>query len=406
MAADLTSMDAALKETWTESRLAEQLYQDNPFLARVKRVKSTQVGQQAVTPIHVGRNFGYTALPAGGGSLNAAGQQGMAQATWQYTHHHQQVKIQGSAIDGTRGDALSVAEVVDTEISGALTDLNRQLTRQVMMDGDGLVAKCGTTTASTTVALDPVSGFNAIERGWLAVGAQVDIGTAANPVAIASGVTVTAVVESSTAPTITVSGSAVTTSASHFVSFKGARVAAGGASLETNGLGNIVSTSATLGGLTVAAQPTWASPSVDSTVQALTLPLMYSANRKIMQKTGKGATYVLTSLKQQQAFYQLVQGQARFSGDAGMAVGNVDGVSFNGMTVYAQPDTKNEDMFFLTIEDLLLVSAGDPYWQNKITGGNILTWIQGEDSFGGKITTRLNFGARRRNSHTALRGLS
>src|SRR4051812_14150233 len=131
MAADLTSVDAALRETWTESRLAEQLYQGNPLLDKVKKLKTTQVGQQAVTPIHTGRNWGYTPLPAAGGSLNAAGQQALAQATWQYTHHNQQVKIQGSAIDGTRGDALSVAEVVDLEVSGALDDLNRQLTRQL-----------------------------------------------------------------------------------------------------------------------------------------------------------------------------------------------------------------------------------------------------------------------------------
>src|SRR5512144_2320378 len=117
MAADLTSVDAALKETWTESRLAEQLYQKNPFLDKIKKFRNTQVGQQAVTPIHTGRNWSYTALPAAGGTLNAAQNQGLAQATWQYTHHHTQVAIQGSAIDGTRGDALSVAEVVDLEVS-------------------------------------------------------------------------------------------------------------------------------------------------------------------------------------------------------------------------------------------------------------------------------------------------
>ena len=268
MAADLTSVDAALRETWTENRLAEQLYQENPFLARIKRLNNTQVGQQAVTPIHTGRNWGYTALPAAGGTLNSAGQQELKQATWQYTHHHVQVKIQGSAIDGTRGDALSVAQVVDMEVEGALTDLNRQLTRQLFMDGNALVAQCGTTTASTTVVLNATSGFNALERGWLGIGAAVDIGTTASEATIADGVSITAVNESSSSPTITISGAAVSTTSSHYVSFKNAR--SGSTSYEMNGLGNVVSTSADLGGLSVAAVPSWASPLVDSTTQART----------------------------------------------------------------------------------------------------------------------------------------
>lgn len=405
MAADLTSMDAALKETWTESRLAEQLYQGNPLLDKIKKLRSTQVGQQAVTPIHTGRNFGYTALPASGGALNAAGQQSLAQATWQYTHHNQQVLIQGSAIDGTKGDALSVAQVVDMEVEGAVNDLNRQLTRQLFSDGDGVVAKCIVTSASTTVLLDPVSGFNAIERGWLAPGAVVDLGVAADGDSVAAARTVTAVVESATAPSITISGAAVTTTTSTLVSFAGARSPVNGSSLEMNGLGNIVSTSAGLGGLTVAANPVWASPYVDATSQALTLALMYAASRKVYQKTGKEPNYIVTSPKQLEAAYRLLQASVRFMQD-NVSAGNVEGTDINGMKVFRQPDCKNEDMFFLTVEDLLLVSAGDPYWVNKITGGNILQWIQGSDSFGSKITVRLNLGARRRNSHSALRGLS
>jgi hypothetical protein len=172
-----------------------------------------------------------------------------------------------------------------------------------------------------------------------------------------------------------------------------------------NGLGNIVSTSASLGGLSVASVPTWASPSVDTTSQALTLPLMYTACRKVFQKTGKDPNYVATSPKQLQAAYALAQAQVRFSSD-NVSFGNVEGTDINGMKLYRAPDCKNEDMFFLTVEDLLLVSAGDPFWQNKIAGANILNWIQGTDQYGAKITVRLNLGARRRNSHAALRGLT
>lgn len=404
--ANLTTLDAALKETWTESRLAEQLYQSNPFLDKVKKFKSTQVGQQAITPIHTGRNWGYTPLPAAGGSLNAAGTQSLAQAVWQYTHHNQQIQIQGAAIDGTRGDALSVAEVVDLEVTGALNDLNRQLTRQLFMDGDGLITATSGTTASATLALAAAGGFNAIERGWLAVGSKVMIGSAADGDTVSATNTVTGVAESATAPTITLNASVTpTTAPQSYVSMLGSRSATDGTTYEMNGLGNIVSTSATLGGLTTASNPLWASPSVDATAQALTLPLMYFQARKVFQKTGKEPTYILTSPKQMEAAYKLLQTQVRFATDS-VSAGGVEATKINGMPLYRQPDCKNEDMWFLTIEDLLLVSAGDPYWQNKIAGGNILNWIQDSDSYGSKITVRLNLGASRRNSHAALRGLT
>lgn len=401
MAATVSTIQAALKETWTEQRIAEQLYQDNPILDRAKKLKNTQMGEYALTPIHSGRNWGWSATSASPSTLNDAGQQAYAQAQWQYTHQHQQIKIQGSAIDQTRGDALSVASVVDEEVSGAVNDLNRNLSRQIFGDGSGQIAQCGTTSSSTTVTLNATSGFNALERGWLDVGAVVDIGTSANPTSIASGVSITAVDVANS--TITISGSAVSTTSSAYVSLKGAR--SGSTSYEMNGLHNIVSASADLGGLTVAANPQWAS-SVDSTSQALTLALLYEQNSKVAQKTGKPADFVVTGLKQQRKAYALAQAQVRFASDSKLTVGSVEGVDINGVKLYAVPDCKNEDIFFLTIGDVLSVSAGDPYWQDKVTGGQILEWSQGTDSYVGKLTVRMQMGARRRNSHAKLSGLT
>ena len=403
--ADPSTLQAALKETWTENRIAEQLYQGNPILERAKRLKNTQMGEYALTPIHVGRNWGWSATSSSGGTLNDAGQQGYAQAQWQYTNQHVQIKVQGSAIDQTKGDALSVASVVDEEVSGAINDLSRNLSRQIFGDGSGFICQCGTTSSSTTVTLNATSGANALERGWIDVGAVIDIGTSSDGDSVADGVTVTAVDAANN--TITISGSAITTSSSHYVSLHGARGAAGTASLEMNGLHNIVSTSADLGGLSVASNPQWAAANVDSTSQALTLSLLYQQNQKVAQKTGKPADFVVTGLKQQRKAYELAQAQVRFSSDSPMRVGSVEGVDINGVKLYAVPDCKNEDVFFLTIGDVFTVSAGDPYWQNKVTGsGTVLEWVHSEDAYAAKLTTRMQLGVRRRNSHAKLSGLT
>lgn len=402
MAADPSTIQSALKETWTEQRIAEQLYNDNPVLSRVKRLKNTEMGEYALTPIHIGRNWGFSTTSSSGGTLNSAGNQSYAQAQWSYTNQHVQVKIQGSAIDQTKGDALSVASVVDEEVSGAVNDLNRNLSRQIFMDGSAQIAQCGTTSSSTTVQLNTTSGYNAIERGWLGVGAVVDIGTASNPTSLASGVEITATDLANS--TITISGSAVSTTSSAYVSLKGTR--SGSTSYEMNGLGNIVSTSATLGGLAPASYPEWVAAGVDSTSQAITLALLYTQNQLIAQKTGKPADYVLTGLKQQRKAYTLLQAQVRYANDSSTPTGGVDGVDINGVKLFAVPDCQNEAVYFLTIGDVFTVSAGDPYWQSRITGGETLAWVQGEDAYAGKITTRMQLGVRRRNSHAALTGLT
>jgi hypothetical protein len=402
MPADPSTIQAALKETWTEERIAEQLYNDNPVLSRVKRLKNTQMGEYALTPIHIGRNWGFSTTSSSGGTLNSAGNQSYAQAQWSYTNQHVQVKIQGSAIDQTKGDALSVASVVDEEVSGAVNDLNRNLSRQIFMDGSAQIAQCGTTSSSTTVQLNTTSGYNAIERGWIGVGAKVDIGTASNPTSLASGVGITAVDLANS--TITIDGSAISTTSAAFVSLKGTR--SGSTSYEMNGLRNIISTSATLGGLAPASYPEWVAAGVDSTSQAITLALLYTQNSVIAQKTGKPADFVITGLKQQRKAYTLLQAQVRYANDNSTPTGGVDGVDINGVKLFAVPDCQNEAVYFLTIGDLFTVSAGDPYWQSRITGGETLAWVQGEDAYAGKITTRMQLGVRRRNSHAALTGLT
>lgn len=401
MAADPSTIQSALKETWTEERIAEQLYNDNPVLSRVKRLKNTQMGEYALTPIHIGRNWGFSTTSSSGGTLNAAGNQSYAQAQWAYTNQHVQVKIQGSAIDQTKGDALSVASVVDEEVSGAVSDLNRNLSRQIFMDGSAQIAQCGTTSSSTTVQLNTTSGYNAIERGWIGVGAVVDIGTAANPTSQVAGAEITAVDLANSTITI---GTSISTTSSHFVSLKGTR--SGSTSYEMNGLRNIVSTSATLGGLAPASYPEWVAAGVDSTSQAITLALLYTQNQLIAQKTGKPADFVVTGLKQQRKAYTLLQAQVRYTSEQTKPTGFTDGVDINGVKLFAVPDCQNEAVYFLTIGDVFTVSAGDPYWQSRITGGETLAWVQGEDAYAGKITTRMQLGVRRRNSHAALTGLT
>jgi hypothetical protein len=402
MPATLSAYNDALKRIYTSDRLEEQLYNGTPFLDKIERTTRFKVGEVARTPLHVSRNGGYTVLPSTGGNLNTAGNQGISKAEWNYTNHHQQVALQGSVIDGTEGDALSVANALDTEISGALTDLRRQLTRQLFGNGDSFIAQCKA-SSSNAVDLNTTSGGNAIKRGWIFVGQQVDVGTTSSPATIVNGGTVTAVDESNVAFTVD-TGNITTEGTTHYVSNKGSR--SGSTSYEMNGLRNIVSTSAVLGSLDPATQPVWSAASVDTTSQALSLSLILQQQQSVRQKAGDDPDFVLTGLKQQRKFYELLQSQVRYQSDAQINAGADDVAKWHGLSIEAHADCPDEDLYVGKMKNLFIVATEKPYWQNKLTGGEILSWVQGTDSYGAKLTYRIQLATNRRNAFARLGGLS
>src|SRR3954465_3682520 len=166
MAATLSSLNIALQRVWTQQTLEDQLYSETPFLDRVKKLSKYTVGETARVPLHVSRNGGYTALPDAGGTLNTAGNQGLAKAEFNYTNHNQQIAIQGSALDGTDGKSNSIVQAADLEVKGALTDMNRALPRQLFMNGDALISVCAT-SSTNDVDMNATDGAHAISRGWV-----------------------------------------------------------------------------------------------------------------------------------------------------------------------------------------------------------------------------------------------
>lgn len=392
MAATETSLEAALDVIWTRRRFVEQLFEENKFLDKLKKTDKYTQGKEAKVPLHVSRNGGFTSLPAGGGTLNEAGNQGYNEATFKLTHHHQQVAIQGDILDISEDKAGSIVAAADEEITRALNDMNRQFTRMSYLDGTALIAQCRTSNTNN-VDLNTTSGRIAIERGWLFEGQPVDVGTKENEVAIVNGSKITAVDDTNWAFTVA-AGNQAGEGTTHYVSQMNARK--GEVSYEMNGIRNVFSESAELGGLSPSSERQWKA-TVNSTTTNLTIAALLTAQRKIRQKRGKSPTFILTSLIQQQKFYELLQQQVQFGSDKGLTAGADETPTWDGKEVFADADCPDELLAMGHWEHLFMVRLADPYWQSKITGGNKLAWIQGTDSYGGKVTWRANLGCDRRN---------
>ena len=416
MAQTATSLADVLKDTWTSDRIQKQFYDDHPPLERLEQVQATMIGQQAQVPIHKGRSGGYVSTGPAGGSLNPADQQRVDQAVYTMVYHWFQVDLEVSALNQAGGSNVqSVIGAKDLEIEGAVNDMRNQCMRQLVTNGDGIVAQCASGGASTTVSLTASPsgtawGFDAIQRGWLYVGLPVDIGTTADTDTLATGAAITGIAESPTAPTITTGTSVTTIAGTHniYIANPNSTTAA---NPELNGLRNLVNTTGALGGLNPATggEEFWAAAKRDTTTSVFSLDLVLDLQRAVMQKSAKYMTDVWTGLKQQSAFYSLLQNQVRFQGEMKLGAGDVGGLVWNNIVVKGYPDILDSDWYCLTLSDFVQIvgAINKPTWASDLEGdGGKLRWRQGQTGFVDGVVYPFQIGLQRRNTHAAATALT
>jgi hypothetical protein len=408
----VSNLSDLLKEVWTQNRLEKQFYGETRFLDRVQRTNKYTIGREALVPLEARLPGGDSSVPASGSSsLNAADDLAVDRADYDITHHWRQIAIETAALNQADSVGLrSTVDSLDQTVESNLLGMRKNLNRQVVSNGDALIAQCTAGAANTTVLLDPAGyGYDAIVRGWIRPGLTVDIGTTANEVAVADAVTISSVDESSSAPSFVASAS-VTETANDYVSIANAR--AGTTSYEANGLRTIAgSTTTAIGGLDPqnAGEEFWSPAKVDTTTTVPSLDLLLDLQRAVYQKVGKWPSYVTTSPKVAADLYALFQSQVRFTSDDTKA-GNAHGFVWNGIEISVDPDIPDRELYMLTLEDFLVVLGGrisKPTWVSDIEGsGGQLRWSQGSTKFVDALTYAMNVAIKRRNSHAAALGLT
>jgi len=417
LAQTVANLSSVEKDVWTSEELAKSFYDHNKFLARMRQVQGTVIGLQAQVPIQKYRGVGgYTSTDAAGGVLNPAGNQQTAQATYTMVYHWFQTAIEAGAINQTASASQSVISAKLLEMEGAISDVSAHCSRQLATNGDGFIAQCASGGASTTVNLQPAtvsgmsgtSGYDAIARGWLYPGQLVDIGTAADTDVLVTGTTITDVVESESAPTITI-GSSITTTTSHFVSVANPNSATA-SNPELNGLRNMIG-SGTLGGINPASAGNnyWQPSALDTSTTVFSLDLALQLSRKAYTKTGEYSSTILTSPKQAMNLYSLLQNQVRFAGDANLQAGDFVAVGWNGMELLVLPEIADKDWFQTNFKDFVRI-VGDitePTWVSDLEGANqaYASWSPNSTSFSDAVLFPFQVGMQRRNGSAAATNL-
>jgi len=398
-----TTLADITKEVWTASRLEKQFYPKNDFFSKIERTDRWTHGNKAVVPIHKGRGGGDTSFPSGTvTALNPASYQKVDRAEYQVKGHARQIEVDQSVYNEAAGGDASAVEGLVLEIEGAVDDFKHALERQLLSNGDALIAQC--TTSSGTAVINLVStgyGYDAIVRNWLHPGQTVDIGTTADEEAIVADSLISAVSDSVTTPTITIA-SAVTTSSSHYVSIAGARD--GTTSYETNGLRTIFgSATSSIGGLDpdTAGEEFW-KPAKVGTETTLSIDGILDLQVQTQMRSGAPANTLVMSLKQRKNLYELLQSQVRFSSDS-VTAGGMEQATWNGMDIFAVPAIPDRELYLLNLKDLAIVTGkkiSGPTWASDIgnSGSTGLLWRQGYTSFVDGLFYPCNLGVTRRNS--------
>lgn len=150
---DLTAFDSMLKEFYGVDTVTDLIKQKAPFLFKFKKSKLVSSdGRRVIAPLRSGRNVGVGARGEGG-VLPTAGKQGYKSLTIGYKYNHARIQLTIQTIKQSRTSEGAFEHAVDSEIEGAVKDLGRDVSRQMMGFGRGDLCHISDTDASATHSL-------------------------------------------------------------------------------------------------------------------------------------------------------------------------------------------------------------------------------------------------------------
>ena len=174
MALNMTTFAAALKQHYTDEKIENMVYKDNPFLAMLSKYEDFG-GENLKLPVKYGIPMGRSATFADAVSNKTASQLKAFLLTRKADYAI--ASIANETIEASKGNANAFIEAATFEIDGAIEAATRSLAISLYGDGSGSIGVVGalaTTTASNdTVTLATIQDITNFE-----VGMQLNFGTA------------------------------------------------------------------------------------------------------------------------------------------------------------------------------------------------------------------------------------
>lgn len=409
MALSLQTADAALKDD-VQPTVREQLNSAHMLLDQIERNSKDVEGRRAVLSLHVRRNQGVGAR-AENGPLPTAGQQGYAEERVPLRYNYGRIELSGPVIRAMKSDNGSFVRAVESESRGIVTDLKIDVNRQLWGTADGVIAACGTTTASATVNL--AAATTATQMRQFAVGMKVEIGTVASPDAVTSALTSvqrTIVSVNATAKQI-VLGAAVTTAGTDRVF----RYGSGGSGVnqkELTGIQAIVAASGTLFNVDPTVEPSWVSTRLQGAVPGTPEAPSDARFARLMDEVsilsgGNPGSLLVTSYGVARAYGATLTSQKRFNDTTELKGGwsalQVSGTS-GTVSLVADKDAPANKAFLLNTDHLFQHEMSD--WEFMDEDGAVLNRVSGFDAYEAVLFKYHELTTDQRNAHAVLEDIT
>ena len=418
MALTYSTADAVLKEDYKDLR--EQLNQSTFMLSQIETNTDDVVGLRAKLAIHRGRSSGVGAR-GDGGTLPTAANQGYSEVDVPLRFQYGRVQITGPTIAAMSKDRGAFTRAVKSEMDGIRNDLRRDVNRQVWGTSNGVIARCGTTSNSTTVVLH--ADTTAVQGRQLKDGSfLVDIGTVADSdLRTVTAREVSAVVTTAGSMTFVVSGAAITTASTDYVFRAGSGGATDGSGMvgdgqfELTGLQTIVDSGTevfNLNGATIAA---WNS-TVDSnsgTTRSVSENLVNKNVQTVEIESGQQVKLLVGSDGVSRAISNLltstrrnidnVELEAGYSGIKWSTV--LEGTASNGpIALVYDRDAPSNRLFGLSTDQLVEFVGEDWGWMDQ--DGAVLSRVANADAYEATYLKYHELATRQRNAHFVIEDLT
>jgi hypothetical protein len=171
MALDMTSFDAALKEHYTDDRVLNLVYKDNPALALLPKMESFG-GRNLPIPLIYGNPQGRSATFTNAQTRGAATNSLIDAFVITRVKDYSIATIDNETLEASKGNANAFMEAATTEIDGAINSLTRSLAVAMYRDGSGAIGRVSaepTEAATTVITLATTSDVTNFEVGMQVV---------------------------------------------------------------------------------------------------------------------------------------------------------------------------------------------------------------------------------------------
>lgn len=173
MALDLTSFDAALKQHYTNDRIENMVYKDNPLLALIPKYEQFG-GRNLPVPIIYGNPQGRSRTFATA-QANKTNTQ-ITDFVLTRNSDYSLASIDNETIEASKGDANAFMEAATTEIDGAMQAATRSLAVSLFRSGSGSIGQVATAATGTALQLKEIEEVTNFEVGMELVFSATDGG--------------------------------------------------------------------------------------------------------------------------------------------------------------------------------------------------------------------------------------